>query len=123
MKIFHIRCRIDGIYFWGDGWKDTETQLRWYDYLDRIWDSVFWKVARDTQAAYLFNVNGGGMVHPMDGVNLILKESSCKVYHYVDGQKVEHLYEIDDLKKQLEDLAEHCGGLVKDWEVNQYEID
>ena len=79
MKIFHIRCQIDGIYFWGDGWKDTETQLRWYTYLDRMWDSVFWKVARDTQSVYLVNVNGGGMVHPMDGINLE-KENVDSIY-------------------------------------------
>lgn len=120
MKILRIQCRIDGIYFWGKGWKDPETALKWYSYLNKSWSSIFWKVTADRNSVYLVTTNGGGMIHPMD-FDIVLKENGCHVYRYENGRRIEEHCEIEDLRNQIGSLVEYCGGTIGKWEVKEYE--
>lgn len=110
-KICLIKGVFDGIYSWGQGYRDIETAKDWEAYWEST-DSPVWKYKKPEmplESGDLVNVRGSIYMHPM-GFTCVLH--SCGVEPIKGDDDIRHYFgfTLDKLKELCEGAAKACGG-------------
>ena len=121
MKQFAIKVRgiFNGIYEWGNGFKDRETESAW----NWFWRvefpkkrALFWKYADGDDfggCGHLSSMTGSIYMHPMDFNAVLVASSGCvKISPSKDGKDYYNHFESElrNLKEICDACAEFCGG-------------
>lgn len=98
-----VRGIFHDIYFWGKGFKDTETSLAWKKAVDEV-KGIHWSVHTEKHGYgnvnYLVSTNGSIYLHPMDFTTVL---HSCGVH-------TDDSFDCSELEEICKGIAEKCGG-------------
>lgn len=115
MKFVEFNLKISGIYFWGKGWNETDSKI-WKDYFNNL-RNVWWNyVCENNKTDYLVSINGGAMIHPMDGIKVYFCEEVESDSMHIKS-KIESLIKIFDNLKKLYD-----GRMDFTYEIKEYSV-
>lgn len=94
-----VKGTFNDIYYWGKGFRDSETSIRWNKALSEV-NSFLWTRFSDGKSNYLVSVQGSIFLHPMD----------FRAVLYSCGCHTDDTFDCGELLKICNEIAEKCGG-------------
>ena len=120
-----------GIYFWGQGFKDTETRVKWDEFWNNLSRRTYWRFCppKDSyggSCGNLVSIQNTIYMHPMDFAVTLVSPGYCRMC--VDGGDNKKYFthfsgEVRELLEICNECAEKCGGTFELFASEEYVID